>query len=112
MNEAVQEQRPVARPEPAHEGGRSSGNVFADLDLPHPEIELAKVRLAAEINAALALRGNSQAKRALVLGVAQPVVSNLERFELAGFSIERLMKYAKHLGLTVEMSISPFATER
>jgi predicted XRE-type DNA-binding protein len=112
MNDTVQEQRPPARQGPAPEGGRSTGNVFADLDVPHPEVEHAKVRLAAEINTALALRGSSQAKRALVLGVAQPVVSNLERFELAGFSIERLMKYAKHLGLTVALSIGSSATER
>lgn len=109
MDETLQDEKLGLQKTRRAQGTRSSGNVFADLDVPNPEVEQAKVQIAAEINAALAQKGASQAKRALVLGVAQPVISNLERFELAGFSIERLMRYATHLGVSVEVKVKPSA---
>lgn len=78
-------------------------DVFSQLDVPDADVERKKVLLAAEINKALSSRGATQLERAMVLGVAQPIVSNLERFELGGFSLDRLFRYAAHLGLRFEV---------
>lgn len=75
-------------------------NVFDALELPNGPIEWLKVSLTKRINLALSLIGDTQTARAAILGVAQPVVSNLERYELAGFSVDRLMRYAILLGIT------------
>ena len=56
----------------------SSGNVFADLELPNAEELETKVQLAASLNAILAARKLTQAEAARVLGVNQPKVSALK----------------------------------
>ena len=76
-------------------------NVFAALDVPDSAVERHKVGLAVLINRALALEGDTQIERAIALGVAQPVVSNLERYELAGISSDRLIRYCEHLGVEI-----------
>jgi len=105
MNDLAERRRPAAATTatpPAHVRG---GDVFADLDIAPGGIERAKVRLAAAINRTLAGAGATQAARSQALGVAQPVISNLERFELGGISVERLMRYAEYLGIGYELQI-------
>ena len=85
-----------------------SGNVFADLGLPNPEEALAKAELAQKIIVLIRKRGLTQIQAAEVLGVDQPKVSALVRGQLAGFSLERLMRFLMRLGqdiiITVEES--------
>lgn len=76
-------------------------DVFAALGIPDSAVERHKVGLAVLINRALALEGDTQVARAAALGVAQPIVSNLERYELAGISSDRLIRYCEHLGVTI-----------
>ncbi len=52
----------------------SSGNVFADLNLPDAEERQTKVQLAVAINRELAAREWSQSEAAEVLGINQPKV--------------------------------------
>ncbi|HEY2158649.1 MAG TPA: helix-turn-helix transcriptional regulator [Isosphaeraceae bacterium] len=85
----------------------SSGNVFADLDLPDPEEILAKAELARRICDLLAERRLTQAKAAAVLGVDQPKVSALMRGKLDGFSTDRLFRFLNALGRDVEIVIRP-----
>lgn len=87
-------------------------DVFEALGVPDPQIERDKVALAAAINRALGKRGKTQAQRAAALGAAQPVVSNLERFELAGFSLERLFRYAHHLDVKASVQMEEPPSER
>ncbi|MGH9063424.1 MAG: helix-turn-helix domain-containing protein [Acidimicrobiales bacterium] len=85
----------------------SSGNVFADLGLPEPEEALTKAELAQSIAALIAERGLTQTGAAELLGVDQPKISALVRGRLAGFSLERLVRFLLVLDQDVEILIRP-----
>jgi predicted XRE-type DNA-binding protein len=86
---------------------RSSGNVFADLGLPHPEQELLKARFALEIYRIIRKRGLTQKEAGKILGIKQPHVSALMRNRGGSFSVERLMDFLAALGQDVEISVKP-----
>lgn len=83
----------------------SSGNVFADLGLPDADELLLKAGLARQITAILEARGLTQGEAARILGTQQPKVSQLVRGALAGFSLERLIRYLNALGRDVEIIV-------
>ena len=85
---------------------RSSGNVFADLELPKPDEYLAKAELAAKIIREIERQRLTQNEAASILGVDQPKVSALKQGKLSGFSIERLMRFLLLLGRDVEITIT------
>lgn len=85
---------------------RSSGNVFADLELPDAEERLLKAQLAAQIRRFIEEKGWTQSKAAEVIGLDQPKVSNLLRGRLAGFSVDRLLNILNRLGHNIEVRIS------
>jgi predicted XRE-type DNA-binding protein len=72
---------------------KSSGNVFADLGLPHPEQELLKAKLTLQIYRLIKRRGITQTAAGKVLGIKQPHVSALMRNRAGAFSVERLMDF-------------------
>ncbi len=84
-----------------------SGNVFADLDLPHPEQELLKARLTLQIYKIIKARGLTQAEAGEILGIKQPHVSTLMRNRAGVFSVERLMEFLTELGQDVEITVRP-----
>lgn len=84
-----------------------SGNVFADLGHPRPAEALAKAELARKISAMIARRGLTQAAAAEVLEIDQPKVSALKRGRLAGFSMDRLVRFLVLLGNDVEIVVKP-----
>ena len=86
---------------------KSSGNVFADLSLPHPEQELLKARLTLQIYRLIKERGLTQAAAGKILGIKQPHVSALMRNRSGTFSVERLMEFLTALGQDVEITVSP-----
>jgi predicted XRE-type DNA-binding protein len=90
---------------PNREFTPSSGNVFADLNLPHADDLLAKAELAAKIIAEIQRRRITQAQAAAVLGIDQPKISALKQGKLSGFSIERLMRLLLLLGRDVEIAV-------
>lgn len=75
----------------------SSGNVFADLNLPHPEERLAKATIALSIGDLIEKRGLTQAEAGAILGLPQSSVSNLVRGKLEKFTIDRLLRYMRKL---------------
>jgi predicted XRE-type DNA-binding protein len=83
-----------------------SGNVFADLGYPDAKERTLKVQLAMEVNHLLKARGTTQAEAAAALGILQPHVSDLARYRLDRFSVERLMGFLLALGRDVEIRIS------
>jgi predicted XRE-type DNA-binding protein len=87
----------------AHE--KSSGNVFADLGLPHPEQELLKARLTLQIYRIIKARHVTQAQAGEILGIKQPHVSLLMRNRSGSFSVERLMDFLTALGHDVEIRV-------
>src|SRR5206468_7374966 len=88
---------------------RGSGNVFADLGLPNPEIALAKAELVQRIRALIAKRKLTQTKAAELLGLDQPKVSALVRGRVEGYSIDRLFRFLNALGQRVEITVRPNA---
>ena len=88
-----------------------SGNVFADLDLPHAEQELLKARLTLQIYRLIKARGLTQAQAGKILGIKQPHVSALIRNRSGIFSVERLMQFLTALGQDVEISVRPTRKE-
>lgn len=89
----------------------SGGNVFADLGLPDPEERLTKALLSRAIVKAIKARGLTQAQAAVALGTTQPKVSDVVRGNLAGFTIDRLIRYLTALNMDVRIEVSPSASE-
>jgi predicted XRE-type DNA-binding protein len=90
---------------------KSSGNVFADLGLAHPEQELLKARLTLQIYRLIKQRGLTQAEAGDILGIQQPRVSALMRNRAGAFSVERLMDFLTSLGQDVEITVRPARKE-
>jgi predicted XRE-type DNA-binding protein len=85
----------------------STGNVFEDLGLPDAPELLAKARLAARISALIDERGLSQRAAAKVVGAEQPGISSITRGQLAGYTLDRLLRYLTALGQDVRIVVSP-----
>jgi predicted XRE-type DNA-binding protein len=81
----------------------SSGNVFVDIGVPHPEEELAKAQLASRIREVVRRRRLTQAAAAALMAIDQPKVSALMNGRLTSFSSERLMRLLTRLGQDVEI---------
>ena len=84
----------------------SSGNVFADLRIPHPEQYLAKAELAAQILRVVQQRRLTQTATGRLLGITQPKVSALLNGRLDGFSSDRLFRFLNALGCDVRITVS------
>jgi predicted XRE-type DNA-binding protein len=86
---------------------KSSGNVFADIGLPHSEQELLKAKLTLQIYRLIKRRDLTQEEAGKILGIKQPHVSLLMRNRSGSFSVERLMDFLTALGQDVEISVRP-----
>ena len=84
-----------------------SGNVFEDLGHARPAEALAKAELARKIGSLIAKQGLTQAAAADVLKIDQPKVSALVRGRLAGYSLDRLVRFLVLLGSDVEIVVKP-----
>jgi predicted XRE-type DNA-binding protein len=83
-----------------------SGSVFADLGYADAKERSLKVELAMEVNRILAARGLPQDRAARLLKIRQPHVSDLVRYRLNRFSVERLMDFLTRLGKDVEIRVA------
>ena len=83
-----------------------SGDVFTDLGYADAKERRLKVELALEVNRALGQRELTQAAAAKILRLRQPHVSDLVRYRLNRFSVERLMAFLTLLGKDVEIRIT------
>jgi predicted XRE-type DNA-binding protein len=83
-----------------------SGNVFADLGYLDAKERSLKVQLAMEVNRILGERGLAQDRAAKLLGIRQPHVSDLVRYRLNRFSVERLMDFLTRLGKDVQIRVA------
>lgn len=84
-----------------------SGNVFVDLGYADAKERTLKVELAMEVNRLLRERRLTQAAAASLLGILQPHVSDLVRYRLERYSVERLMGFLVRLGRDVEIRVRP-----
>ncbi|MEC4589413.1 helix-turn-helix transcriptional regulator [Nitrospirillum amazonense] len=85
----------------------SSGNVFADLGLPDPEIRQVKAEIASRISDVIEERKLTQVQAAQILGIDQPKVSALVRGKLSGFTLDRLLRFLNDLDVDVEIRLTP-----
>ena len=85
----------------------SSGNVFADLGFPDPELERFKATLMLQIYRIIKQRKLTQVQAGEVLGIKQPNVSRLMRGSSGSYSVERLIEFLTALGQNVEVVITP-----
>ena len=97
---------------PNRESTASSGNVFADLNLPQADDLLAKAELTSKIIVEIQRRRLTQSQAAEILGIDQPKVSALKQGKLSGFSIERLMRLLLALGRDIEITVKARAKSR
>jgi predicted XRE-type DNA-binding protein len=86
-----------------------SGNVFADLGVPHPERELAKAHLTLQIHRIIKQRGMTQTEAANALGIRQPQVSLLMNNRAGSFSVGKLLEFLTALGQDIEIKVRPTA---
>jgi predicted XRE-type DNA-binding protein len=89
----------------------SSGNVFADLGIEHPEEAIAKSELVCQIVKIIKKRKITQKEAAKILGIDQPKISALFHGKLRSFSVERLIRFLNALGQDVTIMISPAKEE-
>jgi predicted XRE-type DNA-binding protein len=83
------------------------GNAFADRGHPRPAEGLAKAELARKIAELIAKHGLTLAAAAKVLKIDQRKVSALVRGRLAGFSLDRLVRFLVLLSSDVEIVVEP-----
>lgn len=84
---------------------KSSGSVFADLELAEVEELETKAQLAHRIGEIIQGRHLTQTEAAEVLGATQPIVSKLMNGQLSGFSLERLVRFLNALDRDVEIVV-------
>lgn len=87
---------------------RSSDNVFTDLGFDANEAENLKIRsdLMIELTRLLDAKGLTQAAAAKLLGVTQPLISDLTRGKIDRFSVDSLIEMLGHAGARVKVVVS------
>lgn len=84
---------------------RSSGNVFADLDLEDADDLLVRADLAHIINREIRTRKWTQAQAAARTGLSQSDISRIGHVKTDGFSQERMLHALRQLGMDVEIRL-------
>ena len=87
---------------------RGSGNVFADLGLPDPELEQLRAILAAEIGKTLAADKLTVRAAEKITGVAAADFSRIRQARLKSFTIDRLMTILDRLDRKVQVSVAVY----
>jgi predicted XRE-type DNA-binding protein len=85
----------------------SSGNVFADLDLPDADKLKIKSGLVIEITKAVRNLGLSQEEAGRRMGLPQPKLSGLLRGNFSNVSERKLMDCLNRLGYDIEIKVKP-----
>jgi predicted XRE-type DNA-binding protein len=86
---------------------RSTGNVYADLDLPDAEKLKIKTGLVIEIRKAMRQLGLTQQETAKRMGITQPKVSAMMRGDFSNLSERKLMDCLNRLGYDIEIKVKP-----
>jgi len=84
-----------------------SGNVFADLGLPHADKLKIKSGLMIEITKAVRKLGLTQQDAARRMGITQPKLSGMMRGDFSNLSERKLMDCLNRLGYDIEIKVKP-----
>ncbi len=82
-----------------------SGNVFADLGLPDPEVRLAKSQMIHQIDLARQARGLTKAQLAEMVHLEESDLIKLLKGQTRGYSLERLAQFLNALDRDVTITI-------
>lgn len=88
----------------------SSGNVFADLNLPDAEAHMLKAQIVGKLYSLAQARKLTQTRTGELLGISQPEVSRLFKGHFREYSIERLITFLTAFGHDVEITTKPRAS--
>lgn len=91
---------------------KATHNVLLDLGFEDAEELSVKVILAMKLNALIDQRELSQTAVAEVIGMSQPKVSQVRRYQLQNISLERLMQALVSLDQHVEIVVQPARRSR
>ncbi len=83
----------------------SSGNVFADLELPNSDELLVKAGLTHRISEIISARQLTETEASKLLEIDRSNLSALLRGKLSDFSIEILFRFLNVLGSNVEIHV-------
>lgn len=83
----------------------STGNVFADLELPDAEEALTKARLAQRIAELVDQKGLTQGQAAKLFGIEQPKIPLLLRGRLTEFTTDGLLRFLTLLDQDVQITV-------
>ncbi len=86
---------------------KSSGNVFSDAGLAHPERVMARAQIMSRIAQIIKSMVLTQKKAAHLLGIPQSKVSCLMTGKLSMFSMDHLFELLNSLDSDVEIIIKP-----
>jgi len=89
----------------------SSGNVFADVNLPDADKLKIKSGLVIEITKAVRTLGLSQEEAGRRMGLPQPKLSGLLRGDFSNISERKLMDCLNRLGYDIEIKVKPAAEQ-
>jgi predicted XRE-type DNA-binding protein len=79
--------------------------VFADLGLPDPDEHELKARVVMLIAGIIEQQRLTETAAAARMGLSQPDLSRLLRGIFRGFSLERLLAFARALGTDIEIEL-------
>jgi predicted XRE-type DNA-binding protein len=83
----------------------SSGNVFVDLGIENPGLELAKAKMAHRIRFVIKERNLTQDEAANIIGVKRPRISEVINGKIAHCSFDRLYKYLEALDSSLSITV-------
>jgi predicted XRE-type DNA-binding protein len=86
---------------------KGTHNVLVDLGFEDAEELSVKALLAMKLNALIDQRDLSQGEAAAIVGMSQPKVSQVRRYQLQNISLERLMHALVSLDQHVEIVVQP-----
>lgn len=89
---------------------QSSGNVFADLNLPDAKTHMLKAQIVAELYRLTQTRKLTQTRAGEVMGISQPEVSRLFKGNFREYSIDRLITFLTAFNQDVVISVEPRAS--
>jgi predicted XRE-type DNA-binding protein len=75
----------------------SGGNIFADLGMPNPEIELTKARLASQIRRKISALKLTHHKAAAKMGVRPSVIAAIMETQTGSVSVSQLQEWLDRL---------------
>lgn len=86
---------------------KGTTNVLVDLGFEDAEELSVKAMLAMKLNGLIDQRNLSQTEAAAIIGMSQPKVSQVRRYQLQNISLERLMHALVSLDQHVEIVVQP-----